>query len=440
MTQVISRTTIVILAAILAVGTSFLFFPGLMSFDSIFLYRQVIGDMPINNYHPPVMVYTWQLGQRLLGPGSMLVFQQVVYWTSITIIAIHADDRLWARSLFVVILGLLPPLWIHSVTIWNDTGVMISLLLAIACTLLLKRTGSFLALLIGFLALCYAQAVKQPAIFAAIPLFYILCDAFFNSGQRHGRWPKTAALATAMLTGSVLTAFLLFSIGVEKYTKWPTIAVWDLAAVSIAEQKILIPTDMLYDKSASEDDTLDQLEEAFDPKVNGAVGDVIIFFPEPEYRPELLEAWLSLPLEYPGSYLEHRIRAFSYLLGLGSNDIHLAYQNRTIENDHGLKLINQDSKALDAAFQWVALSTHTLIYRAWFYLMLLILILSLALYRLWYNNSFGTRLLVCMGFSGLLYVSPLLIVAPAADFRYNLWMVACSAVMILLMLFRGLKR
>lgn len=246
-------------------------------------------------------------------------------------------------------------------------------------------------------------------------------------------------LATALLTGSILITFLLGSIGVEKYTKWPTIAVWDLAAVSIAEQKLLIPTAILYDKSAPEIETIEQIEENFRPKVNGTMGDIFNYFPEPESQAELFKAWIALPLDYPRHYLAHRIRVFSHLLGIGSDEIHLAFEHRIIENDHGLKLIHQDSKALDAAIQWVTLSTHTLIYRAWFYLVFLILILSLALYRLWHNNSFGTRLLVCMGFSGLLYVSPLLIVAPATDFRYNLWMVACAAVMIFLTLFRGIK-
>ena len=433
MTDISSRAMVISLAAILAIGTSFLFFPGLMSFDSIFLYRQVIGDMPMNNYHPPVMVYVWQLGHHLMGPGSMLVFHQLMYWSALAVIAICADSRFWVRSLILVVPGLLPPLWIHSATIWNDSGVMSSLLLAVACTLLLKRTGARWVFIIGFLALCYAQAAKQTAIFAAIPLFYILCDAYFNSGGRSGRWPKIVMLATALLISSLVTGYMLSSVGVEKYTKWPTIAVWDLAAVSIAEQKVLIPTAILHYGNESESETLDRIEKTFNPAVNGPLAKAINLFPGPENHQELLEAWLALPLDYPVSYFAHRARVFARLLGIGSDEIHFSFEYRIIENDFGLSLLNQDSKALGIVVNWISLSTNTLIYRPWFYLLALVIILILVSYRLWQNNTFGMRFLVCLGLSGLLYVSPLFIIAPAADFRYNLWMVACSVIMICFM-------
>jgi len=430
MTDISSRAMVISLAAILAMGTSFLFFPGLMSFDSIFLYRQVIGDMPMNNYHPPVMVHVWQLGHHLMGPGSMLVFHQLMYWSALAVIAICADSRFWVRSLILVVPGLLPPLWIHSATIWNDSGVMSSLLLAVASTLLLKKTGIRGLLIVGFLALCYAQAAKQTAIFAAVPLFYILCDAYFNSGGRSGHWSKIFMLASALLISSLITLYMLSSAGVEKYTKWPTIAVWDLAAVSIAEQKVLIPTAILHNKNESESETLKRIEEAFNPAVNGPLAEAANFFPGPQYHRELQAAWLALPLDYPISYFAHRARVFARLLGIGSDKIHLAFEHRIIENDLGLSLLNQNSKTLDTVINWITLSTNTLIYRPWFYLLALVMILVLNSYRLWQKNLFGTRFLVCMGLSGLLYVSPLFIIAPAADFRYNLWMVACSAIMI----------
>ena len=430
MSEANSRALVVLVATILAVGTTFLFYPGLMSFDSIYQYRQVIGDMPVRNYHPPVMVYVWQLGHYLIGPGSMLIFHQLMYWSAIAVIAICVYDRFWARSLLVIILGLLPPLWIHSATIWNDVGVMSAFLLAIACTLLLRRTGARWVFIVGILALCYGMAAKRTALLAAIPLFYILCDAYFNSGSRQSRWPKSAMLACVLWLSSIIAGYMIASIGVEKITKWPTIAVWDLGAVSIAEQKVLIPVAILFHKNKPETEHLALLSEAFNPEVNGPLANVANFFPEPEHHQELFKAWLNLPVDYPVSYFKHRAHVFARLLGFGSGGIHLAFEHRIIPNEFGLQLLNKDSRAFGTAFQWLALSTKTIIYKPWVFLTTLILILALASYRLSRNNSFGSRFLVSMGFSGLLYVMPLFIVAPAADFRYNLWMVACSAIMV----------
>ena len=429
MSETNSRIMVILVATALAVGTMFLFYPGLMSYDSIFMYRQVIGDMPVGNYHPPVMVYAWQLGHFVIGAGSMLIFHQLMYWSAIATIAICVQDRLWARLLVVTIVGLLPPLWIHSAIIWNDVGVMSSFLLAIACTLVLKRTGARWVYFLGILALFYGMAARPTALLAAIPLLYILCDAFFNSGSRQGRWSKIALLASVLWLSGLTVVYMIGAIGVEQNTKWPTIAVWDLGAVSIAEQKVLIPAAILFQRNKSETENLALLKEAFDPEVNGPLANVANFFPQPEHHQELFKAWLNLPVEYPVSYFKHRVQVFAHLLGFGSGEIHLAFEHRVIENDFGLKLLNQDSKVFDKSIQWVALSTNTLVYRPWVYLLILVLILASASYRLRHNNLFGSRLLVSMGFSGLLYVLPLLIVAPATDFRYVLWMVACSSVM-----------
>ncbi|MDH3901843.1 MAG: hypothetical protein OEU84_03665 [Xanthomonadales bacterium] len=332
-----------------------------------------------------------------MGPGSILAFHQLMYWSAIAVIAICIDGRLWAKSLIVVVLGLLPPLWLHSATIWNDTGVVSSLLLAVACILLLKITGTHWVFVVGFLSLCYAQAAKQTALFAAIPLFYILCGAYFNSGGRTGRWPQTAMLAITLLLSSLVTVYFLNSTGVEKYTKWPTIAVWDLAAVSIAEQKVLIPTAILNYQDESAAETLDRLEKSFDPAVNGPLAEAANFFPASQYQQELSAAWLTLPRHYPASYLGHHARVFAHLLGIRSDEIHLAFEHRIIQNDLGLSLLNRNSKAFDTAIKWINLSTHTLIYRPWFYLVALLMILIPVSYRLRQNDSFGWRFFLLYG-------------------------------------------
>jgi hypothetical protein len=434
MLHILNTRMILVQAAILGALTTFLFFPGLMSFDSIYQYRQVIGDMPVQNYHPPIMVYAWQLGHGVLGPGSLLVFHQFMYWTAIALIGISIHPAWLIRFFVVLILGLLPPLWIHSATLWNDAAVMSSFLLAVACSLLLGKTGSRWVLLIGVVALFYGLSAKSTGLIAAIPLFFLLSDAWFRANttkpkSTRRRWLSVSVMASGLMVSAVVFSLLLGSMGVVKSTKWPTIALWDLAAVSLAEHKVLIPRAELNYKDELETETLARIHEVFSPAVNGPLVDVVNLFPAEETQKELFHAWLALPQQYPASYLNHRVQVFGRLMGVSPFPVHLAFEHRIIQNDFGLRLLNKDSKSFNFAIKWVARSVDTLFYKSWFYLALLLAVLIYAVVGLVRANTFNDRFLVYLGLSGLFYVLPLLIVAPAADFRYTLWMVASSAVM-----------
>jgi len=424
-----------LLAAILGVVTTWIFFPGLMSFDSIFQYRQVIGDIPIRNYHPPVMVYTWKLGHALLGPGSMLVFHQAIYWLAIALIAVCLRPEWQVRWVIVFVLGLLPPLWIHSATVWNDVGVMSAFLLAVACSLLVRKTGSWPVLVLGVAALLYGLLAKRTGLLAAIPLFFLLSDAWFSARLPGGRpgisqWRKVTAMALGLWLSALGVSFVIGTVGVEKMTKWPTVALWDLAAVSLAENQVLIPAAVLNHQNEPEAETLARLREAFSPAVNGPLVNVVNLFPEEADLQELFAAWLALPRNYPVSYLGHRVQVFGRLLGIYPYPVHFAFEHRIFPNDHGLQLANGDSKPFYFAIKWVGRSVNTLLYKSWFYLSLLLAVWVFALVRLFRFHSDDGRVLVYLGLSGLMYVAPLFLVAPAADFRYTLWMVACAAVMV----------
>lgn len=431
----VSAGATLILTAILGLVTSYIFFPGLMSFDSIFLYRQVIGDYPVTNYHPPIMVYAWRLANNLIGPGGLLVFHQLMYWSAVGFIAICVHKNVWVRCLVVVILGLLPPLWIHSATIWNDVGVMSSFLLAVACGLLIRKTGSKWLLFLAFCLLFYGLAVKRTAILAVIPLFILVSDAYFSAARfqqlfRSGNWKKTATLALGLMTCAFIMSFLVSSVGVEKVTKWPTVALWDLTAVSIAQNQVLVPASVPQLKGDTETETLARMENAFVPEVNAPIMDYLELFPPAETHHELFKAWLNLPWKYPSSYFEHRARVFCRLLGLCADDVYFAFEHRIVSNDYGLQLLNKDSGIYSRSIQWLTYSTGTLVYKGWFYLAILVAVMVFALFGLSRKNIFEKRLQVWLGLSGLLYVLPLFLIAPAADFRYILWMVACSAVMV----------
>ena len=106
----------------------------------------------------------------------------------------------------------------------------------------------------GFIVWPVGQA-NQP-----IPLFFLLSDAWYRASTTHSKvtgfaWRKVLLMAVGLMASAVVISVLLGSTGVEKSTKWPTIALWDLDAVSLAENRVLIPGAELNYKDEAESQT-----------------------------------------------------------------------------------------------------------------------------------------------------------------------------------------
>lgn len=418
-----------LLAAALGVFTTWLFWPGLMSFDSLYQYRQVLGELPVRNYHPPVMVYAWRGLHAVFGPGGLLLLHQALYWSGIALIATGLTRSPWVRAAIVAVIGMLPPLWIHSAVAWNDAGVTAAWLFTCGCAIQLAGAGPRWLAAPALLALAYGTWAKEHALLAALPLFLCLADAWLapRPGDPRGRFRRVSALAVATFTAVALLGYTLSHAGVERMTKWTTVAVWDLAAVSIAEQRLLLPRSALNHPGETDRQALERLAGSFRPEVNGTLVNAADLFPRNGNEGELRAAWLRLPLDYPLPYLQHRVRVLLGLLGLGRAPINLPYHDRLDANEYGLALRQEGQPVLQAARDAIAAASGTVLFRPWVYLAVLILAGALFVAR---GNpaTFATRFPLYLCASGLLYLAPLVIAAPATDLRYTLWMIACAAI------------
>ena len=157
-------------ATLAASFTAWLFWPGLMSFDSLYQYRQAIGDVPMSAYHPPLMSWAWRVLDGLFGAGGLLLFYLALYWSAVALLATGLARHWLAACALVLLLGLWPPLWIHSATLWNDSGVVAGLLMAVAGLLRAQGPEARRWLAVSAVALFWALAMKRSALFAVLPL------------------------------------------------------------------------------------------------------------------------------------------------------------------------------------------------------------------------------------------------------------------------------
>lgn len=423
---------LVTLSVIFAGSVSILFFPGFMSYDSLYQYSQVIGANQITNDHPPIMVYLWKvLHQVRPSPGTLLIFHQCVYWSAVAILSWAITANRAMQILLLIVVGFWPPLIINSLHLWKDVGMFAAVFLAISALLADWKRPSWVWLVIAALGMFYAYAVRYNAIlglpFISVILAYRIVERFNLSRLR------------AITIGSVAIVALVACVGVAKRIDGPTgesgvysIITFDLAALSVAQNTDLFPT---YVPRKVDGDFLPKLKDAFVPEVNSSLPP-IIGEPSSEHASEFKKYWLSTIMHHLPDYVAHRYHVFSRMMWIDGPEPYYPYQRGINSNDYGIKF-----KFLDGPLSWdwratFDIFTHSVVYRPIVYLILSFAIVAYSFFR-WVGNynSFKWFAVTAISCSGLAMTLPLFFLAPAADYRYTIWLITTTIVSLLCSIF-----
>jgi hypothetical protein len=233
--------------------------------------------------------------------------------------------------------------------------------------------------------------------------------------------------------------------------------VWDLAAMSIAEQEILIPDYALKDGKIS----LNRLEDMFDPlgnvplcaldpdkgrlvycmeKIPYRAGDAL---PSDKVSP-LFNHWVNMILTHPSAYLDHRMNLMCHMLHLcpgdevpfnyGSTQPSFLYQPWYEGPDPDTLDIPRYSKPSPEGRAIITtlidLFHSTPLISPWFYM----LILAAATVAIPLLMPRGSRRSVAMGVivSGWMMALPLFVIAPNFQLRYIIWPMLAAILSLLL--------
>ncbi len=414
-----------IAASLGIVASAYLFYPGYLTWDSAYQWWQVRNHI-VNTAHPPIMVWVWGLTNHLIaGPGGYFLFQLGLYWLSLGLFVSSLRlGTFWQASL-VLILGFWPPLWGLSLHLWKDVGTMAFFCLAAACFArdLVRphrawRIGAFVAILL-------ACMYRYNALPAALP--FMVYGAVRHGGLHLLKAPlgKFRASVYGLLACGLIQLLVLLpnqALKLPTEPLWPLQALWDIAAVSVQEDRLLIPPEWM-DPSL----TLDIVRRDFNPVFSGLLfdGGLIKLNPymkmsEHDFR-VLREAWLELPFEYPQAYWRHRFRVMQILLGWQHDESNpsLVFSTSVVAYKDNPEVF---PRAVDARVELEVAAnkfSRSVLFQGGWYLLLSLLILVVAIWR-------KQVLMGALAASGLFYVLPLLVLAPSGDFRYLGWMLQAS--------------
>ncbi|QQG50902.1 MAG: hypothetical protein HZB75_00110 [Candidatus Saccharibacteria bacterium] len=425
--------SIVLSGFILFIVNVLIFYPGFMSADSITQLAQVMGERPVTDWHPPVMVLVWGILLDITGKvGSMLMLQLAMLWASLVLLAIyiHRITSSVKYAILPLVVGVAPFVISISGVIWKDCHMAFSLLLAAVLTLYLKQLKfkkaiRYCILVVIGLLILYACLLRHNALFAAIPLIYVAISYGISTRMRSQRILYTAAFVlVTFVAGSIVSGLT------SARTTNPSSAVMldDIVnTLSVSDVR----------KAGIDSDLSQIIQDAVHKCRNRDIVFNSIAYcsgKEAGYRlsydhPEALRAVWGYMLEHkPWEYLGFRLHAFSIFMFTPERLSY--YWNAGIEdNDLDQKVKFEDlGKSLSVYVIDFGYKYFSVLFMPWFWIVFNSILLGYA-----YKRLKTMRLFVCaLAMSAVLYILSYAPVVIGVDYRYIYWSVFASLLAALL--------
>jgi hypothetical protein len=421
-------------AAIGLAFTLWAFYPGYVTQDSAEQYHQArTGDF--DTHHPPLMAMLWRITDRVIpGPGGLFALFAIAYWAALAFVAAYSMRGRWWQVVAVAIIGFWPPMIGLIAHVWKDVGLLTMFMLATGLLVRESWRPSRLLLIVALGLIALGAGFRHNGLFAALPFMPYLAARWVQAKEQ-GTATRTRIITIAVL--AFLATTLIAQLpnyfpNVKRRSMWPTVALWDLAAVSIDQGRILIPDSLVRSPL-----TLPELQSTFDDSTNTSTfstGKIVLSLFAPysaKQDRDLLHAWLALPFQHAAAYWRHRWRLTRRLFGSGDEGrpagLVLQPEYQTMAGNPAITPNHSRLNNFVMASLFYVIGTP--LFGGWFYLSIALVVLVSCIRR---SGRAHHQLTVTIAISGLCYALPLIVISGAADFRYLSWLVGASLIAALL--------
>ena len=396
------------------------FYPGYMSPDSISHLEQATGVAHLTDWHPPVMTRLWGFLIRVTGHiSSMLIFQLVLLVTAMFVLSIlvyrHTRNRAWALSTYMILL--LPNIVNIAGVIWKDVQMAFSLTLAVILIWFiisskkpLGRTVKYGIVGLALLLILYAGMLRYNALFAVLPILFVLPRLFT---KRLPVWGGFACIA----------AGLIVTIGVTAVINQPSEKTHPITAVQLDDIVHVANLDREHHGRWS---MYKKIHDTCRDKIKDIMNSYIICTTAAQREAlknehqGVFNDWLLTIVRHPIKYASYRLATFSIFLFPQPERMYIL-QPGIEQNQVGAAVKNEYAvSGLAAYVKGGAQANIPLIFQPWLYLAVLVFI--------YYKSGrireqVQRRFIRAVALSGLIYIVAYFPMAVAVDYRYMYWSV-----------------
>jgi hypothetical protein len=401
-----------------------LLYPGQYPFDSAYQLWQARSGT-FSNITPVPMVWIWSLLLKVFSsPASLLCLNLAMFWTGLGLCFQVLRAPLWLKLAGVLLVGLNPLALVQMAHLLSDAHMTAVLILGVGLIAQNLRQGSRVMLIAACILIVYSGTIRQNALVAIIPLGPLALIAL-RPRENIGKKGVVAAMVVAGALSALAATTFDRLIATERHTVWPILALWDLAAISVATDQLLLPP-----FTHGEGLSVEELREtgAFSPfsttylfsHSKSGINDGFAASYSAEQQRTLARAWWTAAREHPLAYMAHRVQTAALLFG------------RQSEAPQGMPYFEvrwpyPDNPPLPTP--WFASAQHQL-YRlahyltpSWLFSALPYVVIDAVAFLLAWRRRPGLHATLAMSISSsaLMYSASFLVLAPSVELRYLTW-------------------
>jgi hypothetical protein len=423
-------------AALLGIALMlWLAWPGFYTYDSVNQLEQVRGILRLGDEHPPLMVLVWRLVDRIWSnPGGMFALLVACYWAALAALVWKLFDGGVRRWFAFALVGLWPPAFIVLCHVWKDGLTAAALLAACAGIVGWRRSGSRSGRVFAVLWLVVAACLRHNAILAAAPLaLWLAWPRAIGDGRQRVALRTASFTAVVCLAMAITPPLLARAAGARPGHIWTIVALWDLAGMSVRENRVLIPPSEIIGSLSVQD-----LRRGYAPYNAGILfelGKIRLSYEQDFSSAELASlrsAWLRAIRTYPGSYLRHRMAFSRYqFLGYPRAAIRdLAFSPMRIE----LPELPLHLPPVDTRAPWLRMMEWLRPTPAFAGALYVAMAMAAGILAWWRRRARDPLPALALAASSLANALSLAFISPSADFRYLIWSVVAAWLALLLAL------
>ena len=243
--------TALLIAAMTAAGfalTLYVFYPGITTFDALYIYKDIRSGF-FGDWQSPVLIVLWSLVDPIApGTGSLLILTVALYWSAFAVIALKIAQRSFWLAVLVPVLALSPQLFILVGIIWRDIlfGVLWLLTAGLVYIVADCRRHVRIPVQLFAFALLAVGVLLRPNALAAAPLLaaYVLWPARFA-------WRRAALLYVPAALGlfGLVQVVYYDVLGATRQHPLHSIMVFDLGGISHFSKQNVFPGAWTADES-----------------------------------------------------------------------------------------------------------------------------------------------------------------------------------------------